>query len=122
MNRWTRTSFYYLASYLVLGGVGLLADPALALRLLGATASYPASLARLMGGLMLALGVIVVEIVRKRVSPLYPTTLVVRALLVATLIALYATARDPLFLVLTVIVGFGMLLTSAGMLADRGDG
>lgn len=51
MNRWTRTSFFYLAGYLLVGGIGLLADPTLALRLLGATATYPAALARLAGAL-----------------------------------------------------------------------
>ncbi len=44
--RWTRLSFTYLIGYLSLGGLGLLVAPDLALRLLGATASYPAVLVR----------------------------------------------------------------------------
>src|SRR5262245_23171437 len=117
--RWTRLSFVYLASYLTVGGIGLLADPALALRLLGAEATYPAVLARMMGGLMLALGIIVIDITRKRIEPLYRTTLVVRLILVAVMAGLYAGSRDRLFLVLIGIVGLGMLLTLAGIVSDR---
>ena len=117
--RWTRLSFSYLVGYLTAGGLGLLFAPALALRLLGATGSYPAVLVRFMGSLLLALGILVAQIVRHRVEALYPTTLVVRVVLVATMVALYVTSRDPLFLVLTGIVGVGMILTTTGLLADR---
>lgn len=117
--RWTRLSFFYLVSYLTLGGLGLMFAPALALHLLGATGSYPAVLVRFMGSLLLALGILVAQIVRHRVEPLYPWTLVVRAVLVATMVGLYVASRDPLFLVLTGIVGLGMALTATGFLADR---
>jgi uncharacterized protein YjeT (DUF2065 family) len=117
--RWTRLSFFYLVGYLTLGGLGLLFAPALALQLLGATGSYPAVLVRFMGSLLLALGILVAEIVRLRVEALYPTTLIVRVVLVATMVPLYVASRDPLFLVLTGIVGLGMVLTATGLLADR---
>ena len=117
--RWTRLSFFYLVGYLTAGGLGLLFAPALALQLLGATGSYPAVLVRFMGSLLLALGILVAQIVRHRVEALYPTTLVVRVVLVATLVALYGASHDPLFLVLTGIVGLGMVLTASGLLADR---
>jgi hypothetical protein len=57
--------------------------------------------------------------VRHRVEVLYPTTLAMRVVLVGTMVALYVASRDPLFLVLTGIVGLGMLLTATGLLADR---
>ena len=117
--RWTRLSFFYLVGYLTLGGLGLLFAPALALRLFGATGTYPPVLVRFMGSLLLALGILVAQIVRHRVEALYPTTLVVRVVLVATLVALYGASRDPLFLVLTGIIGLGMVFTTAGLLADR---
>ena len=117
--RWTRLSFFYLVGYLTAGGLGLLFAPALALQLLGATGSYPAVLVRFMGSLLLALGILVAQIVRHRVEVLYQTTLVVRVVLIATLISLYVPSRDPLFLVLTGIVGLGMILTTTGLLADR---
>lgn len=117
--RWTRLSFFYLVSYLTFGGLGLLFAPAFALQLLGSTGTYPPVLVRFMGSLLLALGIIVAQIVRYRVESLYRTTLAVRVVLVATLVALYGTSHDPLFLVLTGIVGLGMLLTATGLLADR---
>jgi len=119
MMRWTRLSFFYLVGYLTLGGLALLFAPARALQLLGATGSYSAVLVRFMGSLLLALGVLVAQIVRHRVEALYPTTLVVRVVLVATMVSLYVSSRDPLFLVLTAIVGLGMALTATGFLADR---
>ncbi len=117
--RWTRLSFFYLVGYLTLGGLGLLFAPALALKLLGATGIYAPVLVRFMGALLLALGILVAQIVRHRVEALYPTTLAVRVVLVATMVALYGASRDPLFLVLTGIVGLGMVLTATGLLADR---
>lgn len=117
--RWTRLSFFYLMSYLSGGGLGLLVAPDLALRLLGATASYPAALARLLGAFMVALALLVAQIVRYRVEVLYPTTLMVRVVLLGTLVGLYFASRDPLFLVLSGIVALGMLFTTTGFVADR---
>lgn len=117
--RWTRLSFFYLVGYLSVGGAGLLFAPEIALHLLGATGSYPAVLARLLGALLLAFGIIVGQIMRRRIEALYGTTLIVRVLLLGTLLVLYAQSRDPLFAVLAAIVGLGMLLTTAGLLTDR---
>ncbi len=116
---WTRLTFFYLIGYLSLGGIGLLFAPELALRLLGATGIYPPVLARFCGAFMVALGILVAQIVRHRLEVLYPTTLIVRVVLVGTIVELYLESRDPLFLVLTGIVGLGMLLTTAGFLTDR---
>ena len=117
--RWTRLSFAYLIGYLAFGGMGLLAAPALAIGLLGSNATYPAALLRLLGGFMIALAVIVLQIARTRTERLYPTTLLVRVVLLSTVVAGYFESRDPMFLVLSAIVGLGMMLTAAGYVADR---
>jgi uncharacterized protein YjeT (DUF2065 family) len=117
--RWTRVSFIYLIGYLAVGGVGILLAPDFGLRLLGATGSYPSSLVRLLGAFVLALAVIVIQIARHRVEVLYPTTLLVRLVLVSATVGIYLETRDPLFLALTAIIAFGMTLTVAGMLVDR---
>jgi len=117
--RWTRLSFFYLIGYLSLGGVGLLFAPDLALRLLGATATYSPVLARFVGAFMVALAIVIAQIVRHRIEVLYPTTLLLRVVLIGTIIALYVESGDRLFLVLTGIVGLGMLLTTSGLLSDR---
>jgi hypothetical protein len=117
--RRSRLSFLYLTGYLAGGGLALLAAPATALRLLLARDSYSPLLARFVGAFMLAFAVVVVQIMRHRVERMYPTVLAARVVLLGTLVWLYADSRDPLFLVLTGIVGFGMLLTGVGLLADR---
>lgn len=117
--RWTRLSLFYLMSYLGLGGLALLAAPDTALRLLGAREAYPAAFARFLGAFMLAFAVVVVQIVRHRVETMYSATLMARTLLVGTTVTLYFQSGDPLFLVLTGIVGLGMLLTTFGFLSDR---
>jgi len=120
--RLTRVSMLYLASYLTGGGIGLLADPDLALRLLGSTSSYSAPIARLAGGLMAALGIVVIQIFRHDLHVLHKTTVAVRTGLVAMLVALYVDTGDRLFLVLTAIVGFGMILTITGLIREREPG
>lgn len=119
---WTRLSLFYLMSYLGLGGIGLLAAPDTALRLLGAREAYPAVLVRFLGAFMLALAVVVVQIVRQRVESMYSATLMARTLLLTTIVGLYFESGDPLFLVLTGIVGLGMLLTTLGFISDRRSG
>ncbi len=118
----TRVSLYYLASYLLLGGVGLVADPRLALQLLMATGDYGQFMPRLAGGLMIVLGIFIVQTIRFRLEALYPTTLVARAILLTIILWLYVTSQDVLFAVLLGIVGFGFVLTSAGYLLDRSRG
>jgi hypothetical protein len=117
--RRSRLSFLYLIGYLTGGGLALLIAPATALRLLLARDSYSPLLARFVGAFMLAFAVVVIQIMRHRVERLYPTVLAARVVLLGTLVWLYADSQDPLFLVLTGIVGFGMLLTGAGLLSDR---
>jgi hypothetical protein len=118
--RWTRVSFFYLMTYLGLGGLGLVAVPDLALRLLGSTANDSLYLARFIGAFMIALSIIVIQIVRHRVEVMYRTTLIARIVLVTTALWLYIESRDLLFLSISGIVGVGMLLTMFGLIADRG--
>ena len=104
-----RLTFIYLASYLLVGGLGFLAAPELTLRLLLSNGSYGDVMPRLVGVFMLALGGAVLEFVRARDYRYYRYAIVARIFIVATLTALYFKARDPLFLVLDVIVLVGLL-------------
>jgi uncharacterized protein YjeT (DUF2065 family) len=117
--RWTRLSFLYLMSYLILGGIGLLAAPSTAIHLLGSSADYPPVILRLSGALMLGLGLMIADIARRDIAILYPSTLIVRTMLLAAILALYVSSRDPMFLVLAAIVALGMALTGAGLVWDR---
>ena len=117
--RRTRLSFFYLAAYLVGAGVALVFFPALAPKLLFSNGNYGDVMPRLLGVVLLALGLIIVQIIRHRVEALYTTTLGVRVIIVSGLVALFIYSKDPLFVSLTVVVGIGMILTGTSHLLDR---
>ena len=117
--RRTRLSLYYLAAYLVGAGIALIVAPSLALKLLFASGQYGDVLPRLLGVVLLALGIVIVQIIRHQVEVLYTTTLIVRTLIVAVLIGLFIYSHDPLFISLVVVVVFGMVLTGSTFLLDR---
>ena len=117
--RRTNLSLIYVASYLLGAGIFLLIAPGLALQLLLSTGDYGPILPRLVGLLLLGLGILVVQIIRHRVSALYLTTLGVRAVFCIGFVVLYALSRDPLFLALLAVVGIGVLGTSVSYVLDR---
>jgi len=119
--RKTRLSLFYLAGYLLPAGLALLFVPQFALNLLfsNSNGAYGDVFPRLLGGVLLALGILIVQIIRHRVDALYTTTLIVRAVLLSVMFALYLYSRDPFFISLMVIVGFGVILTLASYLSDR---
>jgi len=117
--RTTRLSLIYLATYLVGAGIALIAAPGLALTLLFSSGHYGDVMPRLLGVVLLALGVVVIQIIRHKVEALYTTTLAVRAAIVIVLAGLFVYSRDALFISLIVVVGLGMLLTGTSYLRDR---
>jgi len=115
----TRFSLTYLATYLLIGGVGLLLAPKDALSLLLATGDYGRIFPQIVGMFMIGLGVVVVQIIRFDIAVLYATTLALRAFFLVCLVGFYFATVDPLFLTLIAIVGFGFILTGGSYLADR---
>jgi uncharacterized protein YjeT (DUF2065 family) len=115
----TRLSLYYLASYLWLGGIGLLLAPRLAANLLLSNTDYSAVMLQALGMFMIGLGFIVVQIIRQRIGALYPTTLIVRLFFCACLLYFFFATQNPLFLVLFGIVVLGVLITGASYLSER---
>lgn len=117
--RRTHLSLFYLATYLVGAGVALIFVPSLTLKLLFSNGNYGDVMPRLLGVVLLALGLVIVQIIRHRVEALYSTTLGVRVIIVAVLVALFVYSKDPLFISLIVVVGIGMILTGTSYLLDR---
>jgi uncharacterized protein YjeT (DUF2065 family) len=117
--RRTRLSLYYLAAYLLGAGIALVLAPSLALKLLFATGHYGDIMPRLLGVVLLALGIVIVQIIRHSLEVLYPTTLIVRTFIVAVLAGLLIYSRDPLFISLLIVVGFGMVLTGSSYVSER---
>jgi hypothetical protein len=108
-NLLQRLTFIYLASYLLVGGFGLLVVPELTLRLLLSNGTYGDVMPRLVGVFMIALGGAIFEFVRARDYRYYRYAIIARIFIVVALTALYFKARDPLFLVLDAIVLVGLL-------------
>jgi hypothetical protein len=104
-----RLTFIYLASYLLVGGLGLLIVPELTLWLLLSNGNYGDVMPRLVGVFMVALGGVILQFVRARDYRYYGYTIIARILIVVALTVLYFKARDPLFLVLDAIVLVGLL-------------
>jgi hypothetical protein len=118
MNK-TRLSLLYLGSYLVLIGSGLLFAPSGTLSLLQSIGEYGDVFPRVAGMLMSGLGFSVFGIIRAGVPELYPATIFVRIYFLICLAVFYRRTADPLFLVLIVIVGLGLVLTLGSHLLDR---
>lgn len=115
----TRLSLFYLAGYLIPGGLAMMVAPQLAMQLLFATGDYGDVFPRLVGILLLALGIIVVWIISTRSERMYPGTLAARSVILAGFIWLYVLSQDPFFISLFVVVVVGFLLTFSCYLADR---
>ena len=118
--RRTHLSLYYLAGYLLPAGALLLLVPEFATKLLLSNRTYDYAPFRLVGVLLIGLGILVVQIIRYRLEVLYPTTIVVRVLISATLIVLYLNTNDPFFLVVLLVVAIGIALTGVSLVRDRG--
>jgi hypothetical protein len=116
----TRLSLFYLATYLLGAGIALILAPSLALTVLFAKGHYGDVLPRLLGVVLLALGIVIVQIIRHRLEVLYTTTLLVRAFIMLVLAGLLVYSGDPLFISLMVVVGLGMVLTGSSYLSERG--
>lgn len=115
----TRLSLYYLVTYLSLTGLGLMAAPAQVMAMLKTTGEYGDVMPRFTGILMLALGLLVSQIIRFRVEPMYPITVLVRLLIWVFVLWLYLRFGDPFFAAVLGVVGLGILLTGGLYLAER---
>jgi hypothetical protein len=115
----TRLSLFYLGSYLLIIGMGLLFAPRVTLRILQSNGDYGDVFPRVSGMLMSGLGLSIFGIIRARADALYPATLIIRLYFIGCIIAFYAITHDSFFLVLTAIVGLGFVLTLSSFLWDR---
>ena len=104
-----RLTLSYLAGYLLVGGLGFLVAPDVALRLFLSNGAYGDIMPRVVGLFMLVLGGFILQFVRARDYRYYLYAVVARSFIVLVLTALYFRARDPLFLVLDAIVLIGLL-------------
>jgi uncharacterized protein YjeT (DUF2065 family) len=114
----TRLSLFYLAGYMIPSGVMLLFAPRLALKLLLSNSDYGDVFPRTAGMLLIGLGIMIVQMIRLRLSSLYSTTLIVRSFFFVCLISFYILNHDPFFLVLLIILSIGIGLTATSYILD----
>src|SRR5215212_4721683 len=117
--RRTNLSLYYLAGYLIPAGTLLVLVPDFATKLLLSNRTYDDAPFRLAGVLLIGLGILVVQMIRYRLEVLYPTTILIRLGISATLIGLYLRTSDPFFLVVLAVVVIGIGLTATSFVLDR---
>jgi len=115
----TRLSLFYLGSYLVLIGLGLLLVPHATLKILQSNRDYDDVITRVAGMLMSGLGLSVFGMVRAHSYQQYPATLFMRVYFIACFVVFYLMTRNPMFVVLTAVVGLGLVLTLTSYLLDR---
>lgn len=114
----TRLSPFYLASYLFIGGIGFLAFPKTILSLFLSNGDYSDLMLRMIGSFMLGIGIIVVQIIRHRATDMYSTTLILRGMFLTLFTSFYFAYRDPMLLVLLIVVGIGWVLTFISHISD----
>jgi len=117
--RRTYLSLYYLIGYLIPAGLALFVAPTFTLKLLLSNGSYGEVMPRVLGLVLVALGIVVVQIVRLQAQRLYSATLAARSVILVGLFLLYQSSGDPLFLSLLLIVGLGFVVTAVSYTLDR---
>ena len=117
----TRRSLYYLATYLILTGLGLLFTPGTMLKLLFANHEYPGAFVQLSGILMLGLGIIVINVILYGSRVFYRATLMARIPMWICIMGLYLYTRETFFIVVLCVLGLGILVTGSCYLSERGN-
>lgn len=118
MNR-TRLSLLYLAGYLLPTGLLLYVAPQFLMKLLFSNQQYSDAWPQFGGVCLIALGILVVHVILFGSAVWYRATLMVRIVILAGIFGIWLRSRDPFFLVVLGVVGFGVLLTGSFYLADR---
>ncbi len=112
-------SLYYPAFYLTTTGLALVLAPDVSLKLLFSTGHYGDVMPRMAGAVILALGMIVIQVIRQRAESLVPTLVAARVMLCTVWMGLYLYTRDPFFLIVFAVVAVGMVWTAVGLGLDR---
>lgn len=115
----TRLSLFYLVGYLIPSGIMLLVAPHFALKLLLSNNDYGNIFPRTAGMLLVGLGIMILQMIRLRLSSLYSTTLIVRSFFFVCLLNFYMLNHDPFFLVLLVVLSIGIVLTTTSYVLDK---
>ncbi|MFN7977512.1 MAG: hypothetical protein U0P30_05205 [Vicinamibacterales bacterium] len=115
----TRLSLFYLCAYLTATGLALMTAPAPTLRWLQASGRYDDAMPRFAGVLMLALGLLVSQVIWRRLASLYPATIAIRLVIWTYVCWLFVRTGDRFFATVLGVLGLGILLTAAALTVER---
>lgn len=115
----TRRSLYFVAGYLYFGGVGFLMVPSVMLDVLFAEGIYSSVTLRLMGALMLALGIVVSGVIEKSAEAFYPRMLYAQIPALLCLGYIYWDSLDRMWLIVLIVTLAGWLCSLAVYLVER---
>lgn len=104
-----RMTLTYLATYLLLGGVGFASFPAPVLQLFQSTGDYGDIMPRIVGMFMCALGLLIWRILKNEDWKYYSLTIYIRSAIVLFLVWIYFKSQDPMWLILTGVVLVGLI-------------
>jgi len=112
-------TYWYLAGYLLFGGIGLAFVPQETLWLFLSNGDYGDIMPRVAGMFMILLGGMIASMSARRDFTYYTRSIQLRLFAVAFLLFLLVRSGDPLFAVLTVVVLIGLLPSIAAALRER---
>jgi hypothetical protein len=116
--RRTRTSLFYLVAYLFPFAAGLLISPTDTFHLLGSRAEHATTAWRLFGGLLFVLAIVVVRLIRRRLSAAYINTAIGRLAFVILFSYLVGKTGNQAYLIVLIVLGFGEAWTLIALALD----
>ena len=116
--RRTRTSLFYLIAYLFPFAAGLLISPTDTFHLLGSRAEHATTAWRLFGGLLFLLAIVVVRLIRRRLSASYINTAIGRLAFVILFSYLVGKTGNQAYLIVLIVLGFGEAWTLIALALD----
>ena len=116
--RRTRTSLFYLIAYLFPFAAGLLISPTDTFHLLGSRAEHATTAWRLFGGLLFVLAIVVVRLIRRRLSAACINTAIGRLAFVILFSYLVGKTGNQAYLIVLIVLGFGEAWTLIALALD----
>ncbi len=116
----TRTSLYYLATYLFLTGFAFFLAPQLTLKLLFANHEYQSLFVQFVGVMMIGLSIVVVNVILYGGPLFYRATLLARIPMWILILILYFQTQESALLVVLGVLGLGIVITGSCYLKERG--
>lgn len=115
----TRRSLYFAAGYLYFGGVGFLLVPAVMLDILFAEGIYSHVTLRMMGALMLSLGMLVSGVIEKGAEAFYVKVLQAEIPALIGLAYVYWDSLDRMWLIALVVTLAGWFYSFGAFVLER---